>query len=93
MVEQLRQLSAAQVPGDTHRNLQIHPQFSGRTFKHILVPVWVLSFNYRAKLFQVLVNGYSGKIAGDYPLSWWKIFFLTVVVIIVALIVITLSEQ
>ena len=92
MVAQLRQLCSAQVPGDTQRNLEIHPQFSAQTFKHILVPVWVLSFNYRTKIYQVLVNGYSGTIAGDYPLSWWKVFFVTVVVIIVAIIVITLSE-
>lgn len=93
MVGKLRQMASAQVPGDTQRNLQIHPQFSGRTFKHILVPVWVLSFNYRAKVYQVLVNGYSGRIAGDYPLSPWKVFFLVVVIVIVALIVIVFSQE
>jgi hypothetical protein len=93
MVEQLRQMASQAVPGDTQRNLRIQPQFSGRTFKHILVPVWVLSFNYRAKVYQVLVNGYSGKIAGDYPLSPWKVFFLVVVILIVVLIVILLSQE
>jgi hypothetical protein len=93
MTEQLRQMASAQVPGDTQRNLQIHPQFSGRTFKHVLVPVWVLSFNYRTKIYQVLVNGYSGAIAGDYPVSAWKIFFLVVVIVIVAIIVIALSQE
>jgi hypothetical protein len=92
MTGQLRQMASQQVPGDTQRNLQIHPEFSGRTFKHILVPVWVLSFTYRQKIYQVLVNGYSGKIAGDYPLSWWKVFFLAVVVLIAAIIVLSLQE-
>jgi hypothetical protein len=93
MTEQLRQMASAEVPGDTQRNLRIHPVFSGQTFKHILVPVWVLSFTYRAKIHQVLVNGYSGKIAGDYPLSWWKVFFLIVVIVIVGLIVISIAGQ
>jgi hypothetical protein len=93
MTGQLRQMASAQVPGDTQRNLRIRPQFSGRTFKHVLVPVWVLSFNYRAKVYQVLVNGYSGAIAGDYPLSPWKIFFLVVLILIVAIIVIFLSQE
>jgi hypothetical protein len=93
MIGQLRQMASAQVPGDTQRNLQIHPQFSGRTFKHVLVPVWVLSFMYRAKLYQVLVNGYSGAIAGDYPKSPWKVFFLVVVMLIVALVVIFLAQE
>jgi hypothetical protein len=57
------------------------------------VPVWVLSFTYRAKIHQVLVNGYSGKIAGDYPLSWWKVFFLIVVIVIVGLILISIAGQ
>jgi hypothetical protein len=92
MVEQLRGMASRQVPGDTQRNLQIHPEFSGRTFKHILVPVWVLSFTYRTKIYQVLVNGYSGSIAGDYPLSWWKVFFLTIAVIIAVIIIISLNQ-
>ena len=36
-----------QVPGDTYRNLQIHPPFSGRTFKHVLVPIWLLVLHLR----------------------------------------------
>ena len=92
MVEQLRGMASREVPGDTQRNLQIHPSFSGRTFKHILVPVWVLSFTYRTKIYQVLVNGHSGAIAGDYPLSWWKVFFLTIAVIIAVLVIISVSE-
>lgn len=93
MTDQLRSMASAQVPGDTQRNLRIHPQFSGRTFKHILVPVWVLSFNYRTKVYQVLVNGYSGKIAGDHPLSAWKVFFLVVVILIVALVLISVAGE
>lgn len=93
MTEKLRQMAAAQVPGDTYRNLQIHPTFSGRTFKHVLVPVWVLSFNYRSKLYQVLVNGYSGKIAGDYPYSPWKVFFLIVVIVIGAVILFSIAGE
>lgn len=93
MAEQLRQMASAQVPGDTQRNLQIHPRFAERTFKHVLVPVWVLSFNYRTKLYQVLVNGFSGQIGGDYPLSPWKILLLTVVVLIAVIIVIALTQE
>ena len=53
-------MCAAQVPGDTQRNLEIHPTFSAQTFKHILVPVWLLAYTYGAKTFQVLVNGATG---------------------------------
>ena len=47
MHARLEQLCAQQVPGDTYRNLRIHPDYSNRTFKHVLVPVWVLSMRLR----------------------------------------------
>ena len=73
MDEELRQLCAEQVPGDTHRNLEIDADYSGQTFKHILVPLWLLTYTFRAKTYQVVINGYSGAIAGLYPKSWVKI--------------------
>jgi predicted RNA-binding Zn-ribbon protein involved in translation (DUF1610 family) len=95
MQSKLQQLCASQVPGDTYRNLVIHPNYSARTFKHILVPVWLLSYNYGAKAYQVIVNGYTGKIAGKYPLSVWKIVFAVLAAAIVALIlsVIVANQQ
>ena len=86
MHQQLTEMCAAAVPGDTYRNLQIHPSYSGQTFKHVLVPIWMLSYNYRAKAFQVVVNGYSGQMAGEYPKSVWKILLLVFVVLVIVAI-------
>src|SRR5581483_10824624 len=73
MQQETEKLCAGQVPGDTHRNLQVEADFSGQTFKHILVPIWLLTYNYGARNFQVVMNGYTGTIAGKYPKSWVKI--------------------
>ncbi len=73
MDAELQQLCAAQVPGDTHRNLQVQADYSGQTFKHILTPIWLLTYNYGARNFQVVINGCTGVIAGKYPKSWVKI--------------------
>jgi Zn finger protein HypA/HybF involved in hydrogenase expression len=88
MTGALEQMAAGQVPGDTYRNLEIHPVFSGQTFKHILVPVWLLTYNFGQKPYQVVVNGYTGRMAGDYPKSVWKIMLLVLLAIIVFLIII-----
>jgi transcription initiation factor TFIIIB Brf1 subunit/transcription initiation factor TFIIB len=82
----LRSLCAARVPGDTHRNLQVHANYSGETFKHVLVPVWLLTYTYGSKNFQVIMNGNTGQIAGDYPYSWVKISFAVLAGLIVLLI-------
>jgi hypothetical protein len=83
----LQAMCASQVPGDTYRNLRIAPQYSGQTFKHILVPVWLLTYMYRARNYQVVVNGYTGAIAGNYPKSAWKVFFLVLAVLLLVLLV------
>lgn len=79
-------MCSRQVPGDTQRNLRVQGDFSRQTFKHVLLPVWLLTYNYGAKTFQVTVNGYTGKIAGEYPLSWVKIMLVVLAVVIVILI-------
>ena len=71
----MRSLCAQDVPGDTHRNLNVDTDYSGQTFKHILVPLWLLTYNYGPRNFQVLINGFTGSIAGEYPKSWVKILF------------------
>lgn len=85
MYRKLLDLAGDAVPGDTHRNLRIEPHYSGETFKHVLVPVWLLVYTYGSKSFQVLANGYTGRIEGEYPKSVWKILFVTLLVIIVVL--------
>lgn len=87
MQAQTRSLCSAQVPGDTQRNLQVDATFRGRTFKHILVPVWLVSYTYGSRSFQVLANGYTGQIAGERPYSWVKIFFAVVAALIAAMVV------
>jgi len=86
-------MCSRQVPGDTQRNLQIAPEYSDRTFKHVLVPVWLLTYDYRAKPYQVIVNGYTGAIAGRRPYSRWKIAFAILLAILIGLIVMWLNGQ
>jgi Zn finger protein HypA/HybF involved in hydrogenase expression len=93
MAIKLQAMAAAQIPGDTYRNLQIHPVYSARTFKHILVPVWLLSYKFREKAYQVVVNGVTGMMAGEYPKSPWKIALLVLAAIIVALTIAMLSQN
>ena len=93
MDEKMEQLCAAEVPGDTHRNLQVQSDYSGQTFKHILTPIWLLTYNYGAQHFQVVVNGYTGAIAGKYPKSWVKITFAVLAVLAAAGLLLLLAHH
>jgi len=93
MENELRQLCAAQIPGDTYRNLQIESRWSGQTFKHILVPVWLLSYHYGTRAFQVVINGFTGRINGEYPKSWIKIALAVVAALVVVMIFLSLGGK
>jgi Zn finger protein HypA/HybF involved in hydrogenase expression len=82
----LRQLCAAQVPGDTYRNLDVRATFSDQRFKHILVPIWLLTYTYGATSYQVVVNGVTGRIAGGRPWSAIKIAVLVLVVLLLVVL-------
>jgi len=84
---QLQALCSREVPGDTQRNLEIYPKYSAETFKHILVPVWLLTYTYGRKAWQVVANGFTGEIAGRYPKSPWKIAGAVLLALIVVLII------
>ena len=83
MDAELKSLCAAQVPGDTYRNLRVGSRYSNQTFKHILVPIWLLTFNYGSANYQAVINGYTGQIAGTYPKSWVKILLLILTIALV----------
>ena len=67
------QLCAAQIPGDTHRNLQVDADYSAQTFKHVLLPIWLLTYQYSGTTYRIVANGVTGALAGKYPKSWIKI--------------------
>jgi DNA-directed RNA polymerase subunit RPC12/RpoP len=61
---------ASRVPFDT----TLTPiGFSTESFWLILFPIWIASYTYRRKIYRVLVNGETGQVAGDKPLSWIKV--------------------
>lgn len=94
MEEELYRLCGREVPGDTYRALQVEAEYDSRTFKHILVPVWMVTYDYGRKSFQVIVNGYTGTIAGERPYSWVKITLAVLVALLaVALIVLWVSNS
>ena len=93
MDAKLRQMCAAQIPGDTYRNLDVRADYSGQTFKHILAPIWLLTYNYGAKAFQAVMNGFTGTVQGEYPKSWIKVTLLVVAIIVVILIALSLGTH
>jgi hypothetical protein len=61
------------IGGDEQRIHSMSTTYSATTFKHLLLPVWVSSYRFNKKQYQVMVNAQTGEVLGDRPYSVWKI--------------------
>ncbi|NNJ28116.1 hypothetical protein LzC2_42270 [Planctomycetes bacterium LzC2] len=61
------------IGGDEQRITSMHVNHEAVTFKHLLLPVWMLAYRYRDEPHQVLVNAVTGRVTGERPYSWIKI--------------------
>ncbi len=82
-----------EVGGDTQRNLAVDTQLTNQTFKHILLPLWICAYVYNGKPYRFLVNGQTGRIAGERPKSAWKIVFLVIGFLLLVLLLYMLAKN
>jgi DNA-directed RNA polymerase subunit RPC12/RpoP len=71
--EREKQNVAAFLPGDTHRSLAVRTSFSAIQSDLCLLPVYLLTYTYKQKVYRFCINGQTGKIAGDKPISWSRV--------------------
>lgn len=79
------------LPGDTHAQVQVNTTFSNVNSDLCLLPVYVLSYRYQDKLFRFLLNGQTGKMDGDKPLSWGRVTAAIVGGILLFLLVVLIA--
>jgi hypothetical protein len=62
-------------------------------WKHVLLPMWSLTYRFRDKAYPVLIHGQTGKVVGDAPYSWVKILVAVVGVVALGLLVAVLRGE
>ena len=58
---------------DAVKNVRIKPEYRDETYKHVMLPVYATAYDFKGKMYTVLINGQTGKIQGGYPKSFVKI--------------------
>jgi hypothetical protein len=91
--DRVRQACGQRVPGDTYRNLHVDTAFSNMTYKHVLFPVWIASYRYRDKVYHFLINGQTGEVQGQAPISWIRVTLVVIVVAIILAVLFFLLSQ
>jgi DNA-directed RNA polymerase subunit RPC12/RpoP len=66
------------IGGDEQRVSSVDTRYEAITFKHLLLPVWLLAYRFGDKSYQVFINAATGEVQGERPWSIWKIVFTVV---------------
>jgi predicted RNA-binding Zn-ribbon protein involved in translation (DUF1610 family) len=77
------------VPGDTHRELRVRNTISDVRWKHVLLPVWSLTYTWSGRSYAVLIHGQTGKVVGEAPYSWIKILLLAMGIALAVILAVT----
>lgn len=86
MERKIRALIRKEIGGDKQRISQLVTDHSQISFKHVLLPVWLLNYRYENDIFQVVVNARTGKVLGERPKSRRREFFLGLFIVVVFLL-------
>lgn len=81
------------IGGDQQRVHGIRTQYTDVRFKHVLLPVWVSAYRFGDKTYRFLVNGQTGEVAGESPISWQKATLLVIAIVVVLLVALVLSQH
>jgi hypothetical protein len=68
------------------RNFSMTADFADEVWRYILLPVYVANYPFEGKLYQVMVNGQSGAVAGQKPVAWWKVWLAIAALLVPAVV-------
>jgi Zn finger protein HypA/HybF involved in hydrogenase expression len=75
---QMRERAREACMSDTHsrhvRNFKMTAELDDESWRHVLLPLWVAAYRYGDRTFVVLMDGAGGKVAGQKPVAWHKVW-------------------
>jgi len=82
----------ARIGGDEQRVHAVDTAWAGLTYKHLLLPVWLLAYRWQGRSYRVAVNACTGEVHGERPWSPWKIGLAVALGLLAAAAAALLSE-
>jgi hypothetical protein len=76
MRERTRQECLSQASTSQVRSFSMNLDFADESWRYVLLPVYLATYTYENKPYQVMVNGETGKITGQRPADWNKIWLV-----------------
>ena len=72
---------------DKVSDLRFSTMYENITFKYLLAPIWLASYKYKDQIYNIVINGQTGKVGGKAPVSAIKVilFILAILALIIIL--------
>lgn len=78
------------IGGDQQRIHQLNSSWNSLAYKHVLLPIWLLTVLYLNQPFNVYINGLTGEVSGQRPWSKIKLAVAITLAVIVAIVLVVL---
>ncbi|MGC4006062.1 MAG: zinc ribbon domain-containing protein [Pirellulales bacterium] len=76
---------AAFLPGDLHRNVNCRIAYENNSTDLFLLPVYLLTYEYHGQRYRFVLNGQTGRVFAERPISWVRIALFAAAMIAVGL--------
>ncbi|MGB8647853.1 MAG: zinc ribbon domain-containing protein [Anaerolineae bacterium] len=87
MREEARNACSGQIHSTHVRNFSMTADFADESWRYILLPVLIATYRYQDKAYQVLVNGQTGKLIGQKPVAWGRVWAAVIAALLPSLLV------
>ena len=72
-----------QATGSSHvRNFHMTADFTDERWRYILLPVYLAAYPFGDRTFQIMVNGQTGRVAGQKPVAWLRVWLVIAALLI-----------
>ena len=71
------------IGGDEVRSLSFSTAYDDIRFKHMLLPIWISAYMYKDKVYRFMINGQTGEVDGESPISIVKVILLILTIVAV----------
>lgn len=74
MREATKKACKNQASSNKIRNFSMNLTYSNESWRYVLLPVYVSTYQYDSNTYQLIANAQTGTVSGQRPVVWWKVY-------------------
>ena len=80
--QHIRENVRARYKADRVKDVKLATSYDKITFKYLLAPIWISNFKFNGTIYNFVVNGQTGRIAGKSPVSALRVIIAIILAIV-----------